>query len=111
MGGYHLKIKKSDNCRIQMCYLGGECKWRLWASKMSNEASWQIRTMHAPHKCIPFSFEPRKGHMSCEWSTETYRETFRLQPWLRARDLQSILKEKHSYDATLLCVGELRRKL
>jgi len=39
MGGYHLKMKETDKCGIQMCCMGEGCKWRLWALKLSNEAS------------------------------------------------------------------------
>jgi len=48
--------------------------------------------------------------MSYQWLAETYKETFRLQLGLGARDLQSILKEKHNYNATLSMCMRARTK-
>jgi len=49
LGEYNLIIKKSDKVGVKVFCLGEGCKFRLWASKMTNEASFQIRTMDAPH--------------------------------------------------------------
>jgi len=110
IGGYHLKIKKSGKSRLTVFCLGEGCKWRLWASKMTNEASFQVRKMDAPHTRIPFSFEPGKRHMSCDWLANTYRETFILQPPLRAVSLRTIVKDRHIYNATLCMCSRARRK-
>jgi len=64
--------------------------------KTTNEISFQVRTMDAPHTCIPFRFKLAKRHMSCDLLADTYRETFRLKPALRDVDLKSIVKEKHN---------------
>jgi len=49
IGGYHLKFKKNEKSRLQVFCVGERYKWRLWASKMTNEASFQVRTMDVPH--------------------------------------------------------------
>jgi len=77
---------------------------------MTNKASFQVITMNAPHTCIPFSFEQGKRHMSYDWLADTYRHAFRLQPSLRARNLESIFKEKHNYNATLWTCMRISRK-
>lgn len=77
---------------------------------MTKKASFQVRTMDTSHTYTPFSFEPGKRNMLCDWLADTYTETFRLQPTFRVVNLKTIVKEKHNYNATLCMCRRARRK-
>ena len=49
--GYQLCFKKNDNKRLLVKCCNGKCTFRLWGSWMSDEVSFQIKSLHQEHNC------------------------------------------------------------
>ncbi|KAF9601055.1 hypothetical protein IFM89_015040 [Coptis chinensis] len=70
-------INKASRMQAR-CYLeGGECPWRLWASPMQNEESFQIKTLVNVHKCSR-NFNSRLANS--QWLAKVYYDRIISNP-------------------------------
>jgi len=80
------------------------------ASKPQREESFQIKKMSKPHSCIPYNFEKGMRRMSTSWLARKYKETFRLQPNLRLRELRDLIDRDHLYKPSMSMCFRTRMK-
>ncbi|PWA58269.1 hypothetical protein CTI12_AA401760 [Artemisia annua] len=81
-----------------------DCKFRLWASWMSTERSFQIKTLYADHKC---SRNYNLGSLvTYKWIAHHYAREIIDNPWLTYRYMQNSIREKFKIDVSL---GQCKR--
>jgi len=91
VNGLNIKIITSDTHRFQAECMGGGCGWRIWASKCSNEKTFQIKGISKCHSCIPFSFEKGKRIITSAWVANNYTELLMIQPRITSREFKKIV--------------------
>ncbi|PWA39335.1 hypothetical protein CTI12_AA572830 [Artemisia annua] len=95
------KKKKEEK---QMLGNQGDCTFRLWASWMSTEKSFQIKTLYPDHKC---SRNYSLGSLvTFKWIAHHYAREIIDNPWLTYKYMQNSIKEKFRIEVSL---GQCKR--
>ncbi|GJW40778.1 hypothetical protein Tco_0066623 [Tanacetum coccineum] len=81
-----------------------DCKFRLWASWMSTEKSFQIKTLYPDHNCC------RNYNLGAlvtyKWIAHHYAREIIDNPWLSYKYMQNSIREKYLIDVSL---GQCKR--
>jgi len=113
--GYPIKFKRNDSKRLLVVYVDG-CPWRLWATYMQIEDSFQIKSYKSVHKCIR-NFKLKL--INSKWLANEYHNKFINNPRWKLRDIRADVLEKYSIDVSLSvfhrakksALGELEKSL
>ena len=82
----------------------GDCTFRLWASWMSTEKSFQIKSLHPDHKCTRnYSLG---SLVTYKWIAHHYAREIIDNPWLTYKYMQNSIGEKYRIDVSL---GQCKR--
>ncbi|CAI9295760.1 unnamed protein product [Lactuca saligna] len=104
MNGYQLCFEKNDRKRLLVKCCKGECSIRLWASWMSDEASFQIKSLKSVHKCAR---NYKLGSMvTYAWIGSHYTREFLLRQKMGVRKLRTAVSQKFGIHVS---VGQCRR--
>lgn len=102
--GYQLCFEKNDRKRLLVKCCKGECTFRLWASWMSDEASFQIKSLKPVHKCAR---NYKLGSMvTYAWIGSHYTREFLLRQKMSVRKLRTAVSQKFGIHVS---VGQCRR--
>ena len=102
--GYQLCFEKNDRKRLLANCCKGECTFRLWASWMSDEASFQIKSLKPVHKCAR---NYKLGSMvTYAWIGSHYTREFLLRQKTSVRKLRTTVSQKFGIHVS---VGQCRR--
>ena len=95
------KKKKAEKERLVN---QGDCTFRLWASWMSTEKSFQIKTLYPDHKCCRnYSLG---SLVTYKWIAHHYAREIIDNPWLTYKYMQNSIKEKYRIEVSL---GQCKR--
>ncbi|XP_021754555.1 uncharacterized protein LOC110719884 [Chenopodium quinoa] len=78
----------SYTCRMPACTcVGGvKCQFKVFASKLVKQQTWQIKTLNLDHSC----FRVKKNKMlTAEYIAERYLEEFRSNPGWRIKEIRA----------------------
>ncbi|GJY15311.1 calcium/proton exchanger [Tanacetum coccineum] len=93
------KIKESKRLRGQV-----DCPFRLWASWMSTERSFQIKTLYPEHKCCRnYSLG---SLVTYRWIAKQYPKDIIHNPWISHRSMQELIRENFLISVSL---GQCKR--
>ncbi|GJX30779.1 hypothetical protein Tco_0240634 [Tanacetum coccineum] len=76
-----------------------DCIFRLWASWMSIEKSFQIKTLYPDHNC--YRNYNLGALMTYKWIEHHYAREITDNPWLSYKDMQNSIREKIFIDVNL----------
>ncbi|KAM2845960.1 hypothetical protein COP1_028340 [Malus domestica] len=97
LGGYDIGLKKNDRRRVTaLC--AKPCPWRLHASQMQNDTTWQIKVLVDEHTC---SRVWRNKHFTFKLMAEKYIDRFRDDPRTDAKTLQTVIKREMELEVSL----------
>ncbi|XP_023760960.1 uncharacterized protein LOC111909376 [Lactuca sativa] len=102
--GYQLCYKKNDSRRLLVKCCSGACKFRLWASRMSEEKAFQIKSLINEHNCAR-NFK-LGSIVNYAWIGTHYTTQFLQKQKVSVRLLRDELKEKFGIDISM---GQCRR--
>jgi hypothetical protein len=106
--GYAIYFEKCDSQRI-VARCGkkkepGKCPFRLYASWMFNEHSFQIKSFNSTHNCSRvFKFG---SIVSPEWIGRQYISEIRNKPKMKLRDMITDIRQKYRCEVN---IGKVRR--
>nr|KAJ0215458.1 hypothetical protein LSAT_V11C300133140 [Lactuca sativa] len=102
--GYQLCFEKNDRKRLLVKCCKGECTFRLWASWMSYESSFQIKSLKPVHKCAR---NYKLGSMiTYAWIGNHYTREFLLRQKKSVRKLRTTVSHNFGIHVS---VGQCRR--
>ncbi|CAI9265825.1 unnamed protein product [Lactuca saligna] len=102
--GYQLCFEKNDRKRLLVKCCKGKCSFRLWASWMSDEASFQIKSLKPVHKCVR---NYKLGSMVTYASIGSHcTREFLLRQKMSVRKLRPYVSQKFGIHVS---VGQCRR--
>ncbi|GJY56928.1 hypothetical protein Tco_0456043 [Tanacetum coccineum] len=82
-----------------------DCPFRLWASWMSTEKSFQIKTLYPDHKCCGnYNLE---ALVTYRWIAEHYAREIIVNPWVSYKYMQNSIRKKFLINVTL---GQCKRE-
>ncbi|XP_023754652.2 uncharacterized protein LOC111903098 [Lactuca sativa] len=102
--GYQLCYKKNDNRRLLVKCCSGQCKFRLWASWMSEEKSFQIKSLIDEHNCAR-NFK-LGSIVSYAWIGSHFTTEFLQKQKMSVRMLREEVKQAFGIDVSM---GQCRR--
>ncbi|XP_052622742.1 uncharacterized protein LOC128128018 [Lactuca sativa] len=102
--GYQLCYKKNDSRRLLVKCCSGACKFRLWASWMSDEKSFQIKSIINEHNCAR-NFK-LGSIVKYAWIGTHYTTQFLQKQKVSVRLLGDEVKENFGIDVSM---GQCRR--
>ncbi|XP_074342088.1 uncharacterized protein LOC141679500 [Apium graveolens] len=90
--GYSINFEKSEKNRVlAICKQKEMCKWRLWATSMKTEDSFQIKSLVNNHTCV----RSHDAYMvDSTWLAKEYGQRFSDNPKWRLKDMQLEVNEK-----------------
>ncbi|GAA0173928.1 hypothetical protein LIER_27429 [Lithospermum erythrorhizon] len=86
-----VKYIRNENKRVRVVCRDDECKWYIYARKLSGETGLQIRGCHLDHTCIPV-YDNKT--LKSSWLAKHYVKKFRNSPSLRAVDFRKEMNLK-----------------
>lgn len=89
-------IKRNDNLREQAKCREG-CKWNMWASRVKDDVSYQIKTYEKQHSCIIVS---KQRMVKADWLEKQFVNTIRSNPRWKLKDFQEATKAKYKIICT-----------
>nr|KAJ0200676.1 hypothetical protein LSAT_V11C600320910 [Lactuca sativa] len=102
--GYQICFEKNDRKRLLVKCYKGEFSFRLWASWMSDESSFQIKSLKLVHKCAR---NYKLGSMvTYSWIGSHYTIEFLLRQKMSVRKVRTIVSQKFGIHVS---VGQCRR--
>lgn len=97
--GFFIKYVKSESTRVlAVCGYPDICKWRLWATKMTSEESFQIKTLNANHNCIR---DYSAFIVDNTWLAKKYARKIRDYPNWKLKDIQADMFNNYGLKVTL----------
>lgn len=89
VNGYNVKCKANDERRVQgICKSG--CTWRIWASKMNNSETVQVKLYTPQHTCTRDQYN---RHCNYIFIVHRYIEQFKAGPEWKTKSMQATIKE------------------
>lgn len=86
-----LKQKRNFGARVQFVCLGSGCSWKIYASKMKNIPTYQVKTLMPTHSCAP-TFDQKQ--MSSTFLAKHYENDIRMNPtWPLAAFQKKIIND------------------
>ncbi|XP_022843153.1 uncharacterized protein LOC111366681 [Olea europaea var. sylvestris] len=105
INGYNVKCKANDEKRVQgICKLG--CEWRIWASKMNNSDTVQVKSYTPSHTC---SQDQYNRHCNYIFIVHRYIEQFKVDSELKTKSMQATVKEDLKVNITRNVAWKARR--
>ncbi|XP_022872985.1 uncharacterized protein LOC111391931 [Olea europaea var. sylvestris] len=89
INGYNVKCKVKDEKRVQGIYKLG-CEWRVWASKMNNSDTVQVKSYTPSHT---YSRDQYNRHCNYIFIVHRYIEQFKVDPEWKTKSMQATVKE------------------
>nr|KAJ0207769.1 hypothetical protein LSAT_V11C500254770 [Lactuca sativa] len=94
--GYPIKVTKSSSTRLQAkCGLdnkGKRCTFKLWASWMNKEKSFQIKGLNNNHTCVR---EYKHATLvNPDWIAKQFLKKLCVRPKMKAREMKEEIKKK-----------------
>ncbi|XP_050106772.1 uncharacterized protein LOC126586117 isoform X1 [Malus sylvestris] len=87
-------MKKNDRGRVTaVCAVG--CPWRLHASVMQNDTTWQIKVLNDKHIC---SRVWKNKYVTYKFIAEKYLNRFKDHPGMTAKTLQDVIQRDMELD-------------
>ena len=97
--GYQLRYQKNDSSRLLVICCKGACKFRLWATWMSTEHSFQIKSLIPDHQC---SRNFKLGTIvNFQWIGSHYTKDILHRQKLTIRQLRLEVIKKFGIDVSL----------
>lgn len=106
VNGWPIKFKKNNTKQVQVVCKPG-CPWTLFASWMSKERSFQIKSMINIHKC------PREAKVrmaTSSWLAKVYGDKIRSNPTWRCKDFTADVLEKYKMKVSRLQCYRAKKK-
>lgn len=75
-----------------------KCPFRLWASWMKTEKSFQIKTLVEKHSCARAYEFPYL--VNSNWIARNYAKKVMVKPWIKIKDLQAAIYKKYKCRVT-----------
>ena len=95
--GFPIKFDKSSRHSVLVnCATG--CPFRLWASYMQNEDSFQIKSLNSEHKCVR-NFKLKL--VTSKWLSIKYKKKLTSDPNWKLKDFKAYVLEKYAIDVSL----------
>ncbi|XP_057772531.1 uncharacterized protein LOC130992076 [Salvia miltiorrhiza] len=97
INGYNIKWTRSSKIRLEAeCF--GNCPWMLYASKLTSEPTFVIKSYHEKHTCIRAL---RNRQVKSDWVASQLVELLKRSPNLQGKEIQKELKIKFGIDVTI----------
>ena len=115
--GLVIKYLKSESNRLlAVCGQPNTCRWRLWATQMSTEESFQIKTLRNKHTCVR---DYNAKIVTSIWLAKEYARKLRDNPTMKLKEMMADVKETYGITVTLnqcyrakeKAVGEIEKDL
>ena len=98
--GYSIRVVKCDSVRlVARCGSKSDsnrCPFRLFASWMTEEKSFQVKTLNDNHKCV--KRYNNANLMSPTWLARHFLKELVVRPNLKCKDMQHIIRQKFHVD-------------
>ena len=90
-------IKKNDFKRMQAKCREG-CKWQLYASRMSNDEAFQIKTYKRQHNCIIVS---KQRMVKSDWLAKEFDSSIRSNPRWKLKEFAEAINQKYKVQCSI----------
>ncbi|RYQ84685.1 hypothetical protein Ahy_B10g104138 isoform A [Arachis hypogaea] len=100
-----LKYAKLDLVRVRAACQSG-CPFWLYAAKMKEEATWQLRSMNLKHTC---GQSHRVGIMHTSWLGRTFKKKVEHNPRVKIKELVNKAQRKWNLTVTTSMVARSRQ--
>ncbi|XP_052162013.1 uncharacterized protein LOC127779320 [Oryza glaberrima] len=96
---FEFGVDYSDKTKFGASCCDPDCKWRIHASRLQDEHSFQIKTVGSDHECTSTSFSSDKM-ASSKWVALNVMDWLVENPTLGPKELKRRIKEKYQVDVS-----------
>ncbi|KAM1342183.1 hypothetical protein ACFX2F_006539 [Malus domestica] len=104
-GAHSIKLKRNEKWKIS-ARCEKNCPWRLYASRMYNEDSMQVKTYVGKHDCLRIWRE--NPNCKVAWLVKRYVDKFRLNPSMPITTFMETVKEERIVEIHLKTAYRVR---
>lgn len=93
--------------RVKYVCKGVECKWKIYASTMQDNNTYQVKTYLSTHTC-PSTFKQR--YVNSKWIAEHYENEIRMNPTWPLRAFRKKVINDWGCEVSTFAVGRAKKK-
>ncbi|KAF7831767.1 hypothetical protein G2W53_014100 [Senna tora] len=96
--GVDLYFAKSDRIRVRVKCAGEDCAWEAYAKRLTNEDTWQLRSIFYHHEC---SRTRNVKFMNSKWLSNRLKKMVKDNPKMTLKDIVDKTQEKWNISCSI----------